>query len=81
LLIMLLGTAFALALATTWVFGKTAWDQTDSIDPRKVFAKEVFSDVKASIPQFAQNGSGDHSVVGKSWHWTRRSRNDDEAPK
>ncbi len=81
LLIMLLGTAFALALATTWVFGKTAWDQTDSIDARKVFAEEVFSDVKASIPQFAQNGSGDHSVVGKSWHWTRRSGKDDEAPK
>jgi uncharacterized protein involved in exopolysaccharide biosynthesis len=81
LLIMLFGTALAFALGTTWVFGKTAWDQTDSIDPRKVFAEEVFSDVKASIPQFAQNGSEDPSVAGKSWHWTRRSGKDDEAPK
>jgi len=80
LLIMLLGTALAFALATTWVFGKTAWDQTDSIDPRKAFAQEVFSTVKASIPQFAHNGSGDHSV-GKSWNWARRSRKDDEASK
>jgi uncharacterized protein involved in exopolysaccharide biosynthesis len=77
--IMLLGTALALALATTWIFGKTAWDQTDSIDPRKAFAQEVFSAVKASIPQFAHNGSGDHSGVGKSWNWTRRSRKDDGA--
>src|SRR5712664_265100 len=81
LLIMLLGTAFAFAFASTWVFGKTAWDQTDSSDPRKAFAQEVFSAVKASIPQFAHNGSGDHSGIGKSWNWTRRGRKDDEASK
>jgi len=80
-LIMLLGTTLAVALATTWVFGKTAWDQTDSVDPRKALAQEVFNAVKASIPQFAHNGSGDYSGVGKSWNWTRRSRKDDEASK
>ncbi len=79
LLIMLLGTAFAFASASTWVFGKTAWDQTDSNDPRKAFAQEVFSAVKASIPQFAQNGSGNHPSVGKSWSWKRQSKRDDEA--
>jgi capsule polysaccharide export protein KpsE/RkpR len=81
LLIMLLGTTLAFALATTWVFGKTAWNQTDSNDPRKAFAQEVFGAVKASIPRFAQNGSGDHSGIGKSWNWIRRGRKDDEAPK
>jgi uncharacterized protein involved in exopolysaccharide biosynthesis len=81
LLIMLLGTAFAFAFASTWVFGRTAWDQTDSSDPRKAFAQEVFTAVKASIPKFAQNGSGDHSGIGKSWNWTRRRRKDDEASK
>jgi len=79
LLIMLLGTAFAFASASTWVFGKTAWDQTDSNDPRKAFAQEVFSAVKASIPQFAQNGSGNHPSVGKSWSWKRQSKKDEEA--
>jgi uncharacterized protein involved in exopolysaccharide biosynthesis len=74
LLIMLLGTAFAFAFASTWVFGRTAWDQTDSSDPRKAFAQEVFTAVK-------QNGSGDHSSLGKSWNWTRRRRKDDEASK
>ncbi len=81
LMIMLLGTALAIALATTWVFGKRAWDQTDLIDPRKAFAQEVFNAVKASIPQFAHNGSGDHSGIGKSGNWTRRDRKDDEASK
>ncbi len=81
LLIMFLGSALAVALATTWVFGKTAWDQTDSVDPRKAFAQEVLGAVKASIPKFGQNGSGDHTGVGKFWNWTRRSRRDDEASK
>ena len=80
LLIMLLGTAFAFALATTWVFGKTTWDQTDSNNPNKAFVQEVFITLNASIPKFAQNGSGNHSGVGKSWSWTRRRRDEDDAP-
>ncbi len=81
LVIMFLGTAFTVALATTWVFGKTAWDKTDSNDPRKELAQEVFTTVKASIPKFARNGSGDHWSASKSWNWTRRDRKDDQAPK
>jgi capsule polysaccharide export protein KpsE/RkpR len=61
LLIMLLGTALAFAVATTWVFGKTSWEQTDSADPRKAFAQEVFTTLKASLPKFARNGSGNHT--------------------
>jgi hypothetical protein len=73
LMIMLLGTAFAFGVAATWVFGRTAWDRTDSNDPKKAFAQEVFVAVKASIPRFAQNGSGDHSGIRKSWNWMRRA--------
>jgi len=32
LVIMLLGTAFVVAVAITWVFGKGAWDETNSND-------------------------------------------------
>ncbi len=81
LLIMFLGTAFAFGLTATWVFGKTAWDHTDSNNPKKAFAQEVFTTAKASIPKFAQNGSGVHFDIGKSWNWTRRGRKDDDAPK
>src|SRR5439155_2382267 len=35
LLFMSLGTAFALAVVSVWVFGKTTWDKTDTKDPRK----------------------------------------------
>jgi capsule polysaccharide export protein KpsE/RkpR len=78
--IMLLGTVFAFGLATTWVLGRTTWDQTDSLDPKKIFAQEVFTTMKASIPKFGQNGSGHHSGIGKSWNWTRRDRKNDQAP-
>ena len=57
LLIIFIGTACAFAAATIWLFAKTVWDQTDQHDARKIFAQEVFSDVRARLPQFAQNGT------------------------
>jgi uncharacterized protein involved in exopolysaccharide biosynthesis len=80
-LIALLGTAFAVCTAMTWVFGKNIWYQIDSNDPRKAFAFEVFTTVKASIPKFSQNGSGEHSGTSGSWEWVRRGRNKKDATK
>jgi len=57
-LIAFLGMALAFAAATTWVLGKWAWDETDSNDARKVLAQEIFTTVKARLPQFSRNGSG-----------------------
>jgi len=78
MLVMFFGTAFAFAIATTWIFSKKAWDQTDSSDTRKVFAEEVFSTVKASLPKFGQNGSRDHSgaVETRSRNNGRRAEED-----
>ena len=60
LLFIFLGTTFAFMSAAGWVFGKTAWDATDSGDARKVFAHEVFTAVVAQLP-FERNGSGNHT--------------------
>ena len=60
-LIIFMGTTLAFAAATTWVFGKTSWDQTDSNDPRKVFAKEVLQASKAYLPWASKNGWKRHS--------------------
>jgi uncharacterized protein involved in exopolysaccharide biosynthesis len=80
-LIIFLGTAMALAAATTWVFGKTTWEQTDSNDPRKLFAREVFTTVKATIPHFSHNGSGVTAGAEKSRRWFRRRSGEDETQK
>jgi capsule polysaccharide export protein KpsE/RkpR len=76
LLIIFLGTFLALAIAAVWVFGNEAWHETDASDPRKLLAQEVFSTVSARIPFISQNGSGERSVNGRSWHWIRRSKDD-----
>lgn len=80
LVIMLLGTALAFGLATTWVFGRRVWDQTDSNDPTKVFAQEVITTMKASIPKSGQNGHAEHYGFGKLWSRTRRDGENDQAP-
>lgn len=66
LFIMFSGTLFSVAMAATWVIGKTAWERTDSADPRKALAQEVFTAVRASLPRFVQNGKGRHSDEGDS---------------
>jgi capsule polysaccharide export protein KpsE/RkpR len=76
LLIIFLGTAMAFAMAITWVFGKATWDQTNSIDPRKQFAQEVFATVKAAIPNFSQNGKGEIAGAEKARPWFRRRGQD-----
>jgi uncharacterized protein involved in exopolysaccharide biosynthesis len=55
-LIALLGTALAVSLAASWIFGKARWEETEASDPRKVLAQEVFTTVRARIP-FARNGA------------------------
>ncbi|PYX76279.1 MAG: lipopolysaccharide biosynthesis protein [Acidobacteria bacterium] len=72
LLIIFLGTALVFTAAATWVLGNTYWDETDPNDPRKVFAQEVFSTVKARIPGFSRNGSPGHSGKRRFWVGTPR---------
>jgi len=76
LLIIFLGTSLTFALAVLWVLGNEAWQGTDPSDPRKLFAQEVFSTVSAGLRVRSQNGSGRHSVNGRSWHWNRWSKQD-----
>jgi uncharacterized protein involved in exopolysaccharide biosynthesis len=65
--IMFFGTILAFAGAITWVFGSTKWRETDSKEPLKVFAQEVFSTVSARVPGLSRNGSGTHSDDKGFW--------------
>ena len=85
LLIMFLGTVFALAMASAWVLGKTTWDQTDANDPGKVLATEVLTTVRAHMPLFSRNGTSAESKSRRPWaFWsnledrTEASREDKE---
>jgi uncharacterized protein involved in exopolysaccharide biosynthesis len=63
-LIVVLGTAFGLVMATTWIFARKTWEQTDSADPRKVLAQEIFWTMRASIPGFTKNGVSRNGAGG-----------------
>jgi len=65
-LIVVLGTVFGLAMATSWIFAKKSWELTDSADPRKLLAQEIFSTVRARIPGFARNGASRHGAGGNT---------------
>ncbi len=77
LLIIFVGTVCAFAAATIWLFAKTEWDQTDQHDARKIFAQEVFGDMRAQLPQFAQSRT--HKRNGsKTFFWSRTEVTDSD---
>lgn len=71
-LIVCLATILALALGVTWIFTKATWEQTDSGNPRKVFAQEVLTSARATFLKLARNGSGKSSLndTVKPWDST-----------
>jgi uncharacterized protein involved in exopolysaccharide biosynthesis len=81
LLIILLGTAFGCVGAAIWVFGKTAWEQTDENDARKMFAREIVTTIEARLPVFGQNGSGNHTGTPELKGARDRHSDEDEASK
>lgn len=78
--ITLLGTLLGIALAMTWVVGKTFWQAVDVNDPRRVFAVEVFSAIQAQLPNFSQNGTGAEPKGRWSWHRTEKTASATDEP-
>jgi uncharacterized protein involved in exopolysaccharide biosynthesis len=67
ILIISLGTTFALFCGTFWVFGMRRWDETEPDDPRKTLAASALTEVKARLPHFSQNGNGTGSQRHSFW--------------
>jgi capsule polysaccharide export protein KpsE/RkpR len=67
-----MGFLLGLTLAMTWVLGKAQWDATDMADPRKIFATEVFTTMRASLPKFSRNGLSVSPNGHRPWSlWTK----------
>ncbi len=64
LLIILIGTMLAVIAVTVWILGSDVWDSTDAGDPRKMFARQVFADVRASLPQVSTKSANDDDSLG-----------------
>jgi hypothetical protein len=61
LVIILVGTLFALGWSVVWVLGSARWEEVDARDPRKVLAKEVAGALKARMPWTSRNGNAPDS--------------------
>jgi len=80
LLIIFIGTFSAFVAVTIWLFSKALWDKTDSHDPRKLFAREVFSDLREHLPQLEKKGSTS-AGLGEDLIATRKRQDADEIEK
>jgi uncharacterized protein involved in exopolysaccharide biosynthesis len=78
LLITILGTLLGLAAAVTWIIAKTKWDAADAGNPRKVLATEVFTTVRARLPQFTRNGHSAVSNRSSRGSSSKKSENENE---
>jgi uncharacterized protein involved in exopolysaccharide biosynthesis len=73
--IIVLGTILGIALVMTWLIGKTRWDTVDASDPRKAFATEVFTTVRASMSRLSRNGTHIQSDKPNPVLWNERDAN------
>jgi uncharacterized protein involved in exopolysaccharide biosynthesis len=67
--IILLGMMLGTTVAMTWVLAKTRWDAVDANDPRKAFAVEVYTTMRARVPGLARNGASNGN--GSNGHHRR----------
>lgn len=77
LVIMLLGVLIAFGAGIGWVLMYQAWESADPADLRKVFANQVWADVRASLPRAARNG---HSNVHRAKSFNANANQTRPAP-
>jgi uncharacterized protein involved in exopolysaccharide biosynthesis len=78
-IITVLGTFLGLALAMTWIIGKTRWEAVEASDPRKEFAMEVLTTVRAGLPKFSRNGASGSSNGHRPWVWWKKTEEPSDA--
>jgi uncharacterized protein involved in exopolysaccharide biosynthesis len=77
-LLTILGTMLGLAVAVTWSIAKTRWDAVEASNPNKVFASEVLTTVRATLPHFSRNGTNADSNGNSRWTWRKKRLNEQE---
>ncbi len=67
LLIMFWGALVGWAAAALWIVAQAQWQQTDSRNPGKMLAREVFETVNAVMPWAPENGGRAHALTHRLW--------------
>jgi uncharacterized protein involved in exopolysaccharide biosynthesis len=81
LLIVCFATVLAFTFGVAWVLGHQAWEATGSTDVRKMFASQVLSDIRASMPWVSRNGrNGVHAHAALNSAAENECRNEVRVP-
>ena len=65
--ITLMFASFGLAAGVFWLILRSRWEQTDALDPRKVFVEEVLHSVQGHMPWAPPNGSRVQAITHRIW--------------
>jgi len=65
--IVLLGVMFGMATGVFWLIVRHRWDQTETTDPRRRFAEEVFQSIEGHMPWAPPNGSRVQTIAHRIW--------------
>jgi uncharacterized protein involved in exopolysaccharide biosynthesis len=80
LLIVFLFTLMGLATGISWLFVRSRWNATDSNDPGKIFATEVFETVNSHMPWAPANGSRVQGFFHRLWLRLVRVQDESKQP-
>ncbi len=78
--IIFMCASFGLAAGVFWLIVRNRWEQTDAMDPRKLFAEEVLNSVKAYMPWAPPNGSRAQAIAHGLWLRVARRGNPSTLP-
>jgi len=70
--VTIFGTLLGLAVAVTWILANMQWAAVDASDPRKAFATEIFTTMRASLPRFSRNGTTAELNGDRSSSWWKK---------
>jgi capsule polysaccharide export protein KpsE/RkpR len=59
--------SFGFAAGVFWLIVRSRWEQTDALDPRKVFVEEVLHSVQGHMPWAPPNGSRVQAITHRIW--------------
>jgi capsule polysaccharide export protein KpsE/RkpR len=65
--ITLMCASFGLAAGVFWLIVRNRWEQTEAMDPRRLFAEEVVHTVRGYMPWAPPNGSRGHAMAREIW--------------
>lgn len=75
LLIMFMGTFFAIMIGSIWLLARSSWRSIDSDHPGKQLVMDTYTTIKADLGLASGNGTRFHQVRDKIPWFKRNSRN------